>query len=158
VGITDAHTSAPQPQSSIPTAAPGADFVFRKEGEYWTIVYAGTLSRLRDTKGLQCLAYLLGRPGERVAAGDLLAATAPGEDSTVGRAPSPPVIGAAERARVLVTKHIRTAIRKIAAHSPRLGDHLTVRIKTGSACAYVPGQGELESWTTDRPRQQREDT
>ena len=35
---------------------------FYREGEYWTIEYAGTICRLRDTKGLHCLAHLLSHP------------------------------------------------------------------------------------------------
>src|SRR5580704_17555441 len=33
--------------------------VFRKEGEYWTVGYAGKAFRLKDTKGLGYLAHLL---------------------------------------------------------------------------------------------------
>jgi tetratricopeptide (TPR) repeat protein len=36
--------------------------VFRKEGEYWTIGYAGKSFRLRDTKGLGYIAHLLRHP------------------------------------------------------------------------------------------------
>jgi len=38
--------------------------VFRKEGEYWTITFGGNLARLRDTKGLHYIAYLLRHPGQ----------------------------------------------------------------------------------------------
>ena len=37
--------------------------VFRREGEYWTVVYGGDAFRLKDAKGLHYLAYLLQRPG-----------------------------------------------------------------------------------------------
>ena len=61
-----------------PPGAPGepplrSENIFRKEGEYWTIAYSGTILRLRDTNGLHYLAYLLHRPGEPFAARDLLA-------------------------------------------------------------------------------------
>ncbi|MGI8407149.1 MAG: hypothetical protein ACR2L3_01375, partial [Actinomycetota bacterium] len=36
---------------------------FEREGEYWTIVYQGTTSRLKNTKGLGFLAQLLAQPG-----------------------------------------------------------------------------------------------
>jgi len=36
---------------------------FRREGEYWTVVYDGSLVRLRDSKGLHYLAALLANPG-----------------------------------------------------------------------------------------------
>ena len=46
--------------------------LFQQEGEYWTIAYGGAVLRLRDTKGLHCVARLLGRPGERISAPLLL--------------------------------------------------------------------------------------
>src|SRR5262245_18901755 len=33
--------------------------VFRQEGEYWTVTYRGRTARLRDSKGLSCIARLL---------------------------------------------------------------------------------------------------
>jgi hypothetical protein len=43
---------------------PGA--VFRREGDYWTVAYAGQTARLREMKGLRYLACLLRRPGREV--------------------------------------------------------------------------------------------
>jgi hypothetical protein len=43
---------------------PGA--VFRREGDYWTVAYAGQTAHLRDVKGLSYLACLLRRPGREV--------------------------------------------------------------------------------------------
>ena len=40
----------------------GETAVFRKEGEYWTIAHGQRVSRLRDTKGLVYIAYLLRYP------------------------------------------------------------------------------------------------
>jgi tetratricopeptide (TPR) repeat protein len=37
--------------------------VFRQEGEYWTVVFDGSVVRLRDAKGLRYLARLLAHPG-----------------------------------------------------------------------------------------------
>ena len=37
--------------------------IFRKEGEYWTIAFGQEVSRLRETKGLVYISYLLGHPG-----------------------------------------------------------------------------------------------
>ncbi len=42
----------------------GCEYVFRRDGEYWTIAYEGGTVRLGDTKGLQHLAQLLGHPGQ----------------------------------------------------------------------------------------------
>jgi non-specific serine/threonine protein kinase len=48
----------------------------------------------------------------------------------------------AERARVSVTKAIRSAIRTIGGHSPALERHLSESIRTGQFCSYAP-PGEL---------------
>jgi tetratricopeptide (TPR) repeat protein len=45
-------------------SVPGA--VFRREGDYWTVAYAGQTAHLRDMKGLRYLACLLRRPGREV--------------------------------------------------------------------------------------------
>src|SRR5262245_13896454 len=46
--------------------------VFRLDGEYWTIIYAGQTVRLKDAKGLHCLAQLLRNPGRELHATDLI--------------------------------------------------------------------------------------
>ena len=57
------------------------------------------------------------------------------------------VASPAERARVSVTKAIRSAIKAIEPHSPGLADHLTASIRTGQFCSYAP-PGELPPrWT-----------
>jgi tetratricopeptide (TPR) repeat protein len=48
--------------------------VFRREGEYWTVGYEGSVVRLRDSKGLRHLARLLSQPGRELLATDLEAA------------------------------------------------------------------------------------
>ena len=45
--------------------------VFRREADYWTVVYEGSLVRLRDSKGLRHLARLLADPGREFHASDL---------------------------------------------------------------------------------------
>jgi len=50
------------------------------------------------------------------------------------REPGSPV----ERARLSVTKAIRSALRHLAAHHPRVGDHLSVSVRTGVFCSYAP--------------------
>ena len=44
-------------------AGPARSSVFRQEGEYWTVVFGADAFRLRDTKGLVYMAYLLQNPG-----------------------------------------------------------------------------------------------
>jgi tetratricopeptide (TPR) repeat protein len=45
--------------------------LFRREGEYWTVGYDGSVMRLRDAKGLRYLAQLLAHPGREFHAVDL---------------------------------------------------------------------------------------
>jgi hypothetical protein len=45
---------------------------------------------------------------------------------------------AAERARIMVQRRVREAIKKIAEHEPELGRHLDWAIRTGIFCAYEP--------------------
>ncbi len=51
-----------------------------------------------------------------------------------------------ERARSLVTKHIRTGLELIRRHDARLGDHLNRSIRTGAFCAYLPAADEKIAW------------
>jgi hypothetical protein len=44
---------------------------FRREGEFWTLSFQGTVVRLKDSKGLQDLARLLAQPGREILALDL---------------------------------------------------------------------------------------
>src|SRR5262249_14708689 len=48
--------------------------VFHREGEYWTIAYAGAVCRLRDMRGLGYLAHLLRHPGQEFHVLDLVSA------------------------------------------------------------------------------------
>jgi tetratricopeptide (TPR) repeat protein len=186
--------------------------VFRREGEYWTVAYAGRMARLRGTKGMRYIACLLASPGKELHVLELVqvseGAPAIVETVDVGGAaeaglrtsglatvggvldarakeeyrrrlkdlsdereearswndeerkaridaeidaltreltgalglggasrdfPSP-----AERARVAVTKAIRSAARAIARECPPLGDHLAASLRTGRFCSYAP--------------------
>ncbi len=52
-------------------AAEARGSAFRREGEYWTVIYEGSLVRLRDSKGLRYLAALLTNPGREFHVVDL---------------------------------------------------------------------------------------
>jgi len=52
----------------------------------------------------------------------------------------------AERARVNVTRAIRTALKRIAEHDPVLGRRLGGAIRTGTFCVYEPAPGEEPAW------------
>lgn len=68
-----ADPGARGPGTTGPAAAPpvALESTFRREGEYWTIAYAGAMVRLRDAKGFRYLAQLLARPDVEVHVGDL---------------------------------------------------------------------------------------
>jgi hypothetical protein len=66
------------PARSVRSAEKG---LLRKEGEYWTVGYGGRVFRLKDTKGLTCLAQLLRFPGTDVHALDLVGSTASHSES-----------------------------------------------------------------------------
>jgi tetratricopeptide (TPR) repeat protein len=64
-----------EPLTATPLAEhPGSadDSIFHREGDYWTVVYEGRTSRLKDAKGLHYMAYLLAHPGEEIRALDLV--------------------------------------------------------------------------------------
>src|SRR5881398_1487933 len=50
--------------------------VFRHEGDFWTVAYAGKVVRLRHGKGLGDIAILLANPGKEIHVADLIAASA----------------------------------------------------------------------------------
>lgn len=199
--------------------------MFRSEGEYWTIVFQGTTARVKDTRGMQHLAYLLQHPDQEIAA-LTLAADAPDFDTSsfaaasltskhrdpalatvhvsgltdageildpqakaeyrqrlkeieaeleearefndVGRIEklqdelefvTQELMGAVglrgrarkaaspqERARVNVTRAIRTAITRVADVHPALGQYLNQTMKTGTFCSYVPSLHSSVTW------------
>ncbi len=141
------HAKAAPPAGAAPY--PRSAAVFRREGEYWTVAYEGQVLRLRDTKGLRCVAHLLHHPGERFSPPDLIIVSHDGAGDphprTDGRRDGGPADR--ERARVLITKHIRAAIAKIAAHHASLGHQLGTCIKTGSHCVYMPDPQRAPPWT-----------
>ena len=55
--------------------------------------------------------------------------------------------GADERARVNVTRTLRTALDRIADAAPKAGAHLTASIRTGRACRYQPAPGGPRHWS-----------
>jgi len=114
---------------------------FRREGEYWTIVYRGTVLRLRDVKGLRYLVVLLSRPGERVAAVELMR-----QGQAAEPAPQRDALLDVERARSAVTKRIKSAIQRITYYYPALGYHLTASIRTGAWCVYQPDPAWPVEW------------
>jgi hypothetical protein len=190
--------------------------LWRREGDYWTIAYYGTTSRLRHSKGFGYLAELLRLPGREIHALELVALAHGGRplgsasfaceldptglgdagealdlkaraayrgrlreidaelaeaerDNDLGRldrlhrerdaleAELGGAVGlggrarraasAAERARLNVTRAIRSAIARIDATNPDLAGHLIRRVRTGAFCLYLPDPRAAVSWT-----------
>jgi hypothetical protein len=74
-------------EAAAPTASRS---LFRREGEFWAVVFDGVVVRLRDAKGLGHLARLLADPGREFHAVDLEAANR--------QAGYPPAVGPTGRA------------------------------------------------------------
>jgi AAA ATPase domain len=53
---------------------------------------------------------------------------------------------AAERARVNVSRTLGAVVKKIAANSPALGQHLNATVRTGYFCSYTPDPRVAISW------------
>lgn len=197
------------------------DSLFRPDGEYWTIAYAGDTFRMKDGKGLRYLARLLADPGVEMHALDLVAVVSgrhrdgpatmtaaqvaqdamriswpggagPGLDEQAkaayrrrlgeleaeldeARAFNDPeraallteemdalvrelagavglggrdreIASPAERARVNVTRSIRSCIARIEPHSPALAGHLSEAVRTGTFCSYLPSPDDRPTW------------
>jgi hypothetical protein len=191
--------------------------VFRREGEFWTIVYQGETFRLRDVKGLRYIASLLASPGRQVHVAELVSAMAGHPLESRAKLVETDLAGSlssdraplldeqakaeygrrlgeleeeleqardwgdtervtrledevdlltqelaravglrgrdrtfsspAERARISVTKAIRTAIRLIGTNSPALAAHLEASIQTGRFCSYATPGASPPSWS-----------
>ncbi|HEX2024013.1 MAG TPA: AAA family ATPase, partial [Acidimicrobiales bacterium] len=191
--------------------------VLAREGEYWTAVFGGRVSHVRDAKGLHYLAHLLRHPGEEfhalalIAAVDAPAPAPPGEvDRADGLSASRPgdagpvldaaavaayrqrfhalqeeladaeergdvlaleraqneldalteqlagglglggrhrrAGSAAERARLAVTKAIRSSLTRLEQADPDLGRHLRRTVRTGTFCTYAPDPALAVVW------------
>ncbi|HEV2777469.1 MAG TPA: hypothetical protein VGV90_17905, partial [Solirubrobacteraceae bacterium] len=57
----------------------------------------------------------------------------------------------AERARVNVTRSIRTALKRVAEHDAVLGRQLGAAIRTGTFCVYAPAPGQEPAWDLEGP-------
>ena len=197
---------------------------FRREGEYWTVVHQGSVARLRDTKGLRCLARLLASPGQEIPAVELEAGESDvplpelvaaghvsGSAELDGSRPDLGDAGAmldaqakaeykariddlrdeldeaerfndsgratraqeeldvltnelaravglggrdrraashAERARLNVTRAIRSSLRTLERAHPSLAEHLAATVHTGRYCSYTPDPRVPIAWET----------
>ncbi len=58
-------------------STPSQRYLFKREGEYWTLDYQGQVSRLRDRSGLRYLATLIANPRREMLALDLVNGATP---------------------------------------------------------------------------------
>jgi len=65
------EATAGEAHAGEPAAPEPTEHAFRREGEYWTVVYEGSVARLRDSKGMRYLSVLLAHPGREFHAVDL---------------------------------------------------------------------------------------
>ncbi|HEX6872595.1 MAG TPA: hypothetical protein VF163_15975 [Micromonosporaceae bacterium] len=76
-----AATEFERHESSAGGSVDGGD-VFRREGDYWLVIFEGRTVRVRDLKGMRYLARLLATPGREYHVLDLVAAEARREAHT----------------------------------------------------------------------------
>ncbi|MFC5645207.1 ATP-binding protein [Kitasatospora cinereorecta] len=107
-------------------AHPGTDRVFHRDGETWTLAFAGRTAHLKDAKGLHDLALLLANPGREIPATRLLS----GEDT--------PAPGSDE----LADGPARAAYR---ARLDRLDTEITEAREGGHATALARAQDERDA-------------
>ena len=90
-------TRAPRATDEQPVASAN---VFRREGDYWSVIFDGHTVRVRDLKGMRYLARLLADPGREYHVLDLVAAETGGGAAcrrSAGRRPA--ALGARRRGR-----------------------------------------------------------
>jgi hypothetical protein len=107
---------------------------FAREPRHWTVIYGGTVCRLKDSKGLHYLAVLLSRPGELISAVELAATQSPGRTGVPGSGDT----AGAERARLSVIRALASELRRLQVNHPALWNHLQHTVRMGKYCAYVP--------------------
>ncbi len=189
-----------------------------REGEYWTVAFAGRELRVRDSKGMGYLAELLAHPEREIevlalAGGRSAERASPAEVADAGLTPSSGFDGdplldeqakrayrerledlqseideadafndperatraraqyeaivdelagavglgrrdrrtgtAGERARLNVTRAIRSAIARVAEHDGALGEHLSACVHTGRVCVYRPDRQAPVAWAVN---------
>jgi tetratricopeptide (TPR) repeat protein len=100
--------------SVVPAASEaGPQYLFRREGDYWSVAFEGVLVRLRHTRGLALLAVLLQRPETDVHVFDLVSAVdGAAADSEDRRRPRELLAALARDAGPLADQRARTEYRQ----------------------------------------------
>jgi tetratricopeptide (TPR) repeat protein len=118
-------------------AGPPRVALLERTGDAWRVGYESRATLLSHSRGMSQLATLLAKPGVAFAAVDLVRC----DEGWASNA---------ERARVNVTRSLRGAIRRIAAHDAELGRELGEAIRTGSAPRYEPRPVDGTRWRVSR--------
>jgi pimeloyl-ACP methyl ester carboxylesterase len=71
--VTNGHGNRARGVESKPLQVP-SPAVFQREGDYWTVSFRGNLVRLKDSKGLHYISYLMVNAGRQVPACELAVA------------------------------------------------------------------------------------
>jgi hypothetical protein len=145
--------AAPPPAAPVTQAAAGGRVTtLRRIGDVWMIDDGSGPLHISDGRGVRLLALLLAQPGRALKSLELVAAV-DAECGTRGRAGrrGPESAPQAERARVNVTRAIRSAIRRIAGYDPELGAELEAAVRTGASCAYEPDPRRPRRWRIEDP-------
>jgi hypothetical protein len=132
-------------------AVDATDQVFRQEGDYWTVLFDRKVVRLHDSRGLRYLAVLLRHPRQHIPARAIVAAAdghpldahpRPRRGAGGGRDKSRDT----ERARLRVTKGIKTVLARLADAHPTCAAHLGATIRRGYVCSYTPDPRHRGVW------------
>ncbi|HEV8222578.1 MAG TPA: AAA family ATPase [Streptosporangiaceae bacterium] len=105
----DSLATAAEAAAHAAGAPPATAGRFARDGGLWTLTYGGATVRMRHAKGLSDLAVLLGRPGQPVAAADLIAASDAG-----GQALASLRLGADEVLDATARQQIKTRLDDLA--------------------------------------------
>jgi hypothetical protein len=124
----------------------------RRVGDVWMIDNGARRLHISDGRGVRLLALLLARPGREIHSLELVAAVdglpAPKDAAARtaitrrGREAGPD----AERARVNVTRGIRSAIKRVGGYDAQLGAELEAAVRTGAFCLYAPDPRRPRRW------------
>ncbi|MDQ3677648.1 MAG: hypothetical protein M3401_12740, partial [Actinomycetota bacterium] len=152
-------TSAPAKVAAAGAFGTPAIATLRRAGDVWTITHEQRTLHLTDGRGVRLLALLLERPGVEIHSLDLVATVDGGEPASMNLAKSEyrariDALGGrdrqcgshAERARVNVTRAIRSTLKRIAGYDGPLGRILEETVQTGTFCAYRPSSQRPVRW------------
>ncbi len=135
-GLPSGHRPGGRSSPSARAAERARPAVLERSGEVWRVGREPATTLVRNSRGMELLARLLRAPGVEFAAVELAGTAAPaGADRA-----------AAERARLNVTRALRSAVAKIAAHDEALGRELGRSIRTGAVARYEPGGPAPTPW------------